>query len=53
MELMVEFLVLLVIFKFIDRKLCAIEGSGSLVETIEAIDVTLRDLQPFAVHLQT
>ena len=53
MELMDKFLILLVVFEFIDRKVCTIEGSGGLVETIEAVDVTLRYLQPFAVHFQT
>ena len=53
MELMVKLLVLLVIFEFIDRKVCAIECSSGLFETIEAIDVTLRDFQPLAVHFQT
>ena len=45
MELMVHLHILLVVIQFVDRKVCTIEGSGSLVETIEAIDVTLRDLQ--------
>ena len=48
MELMVEFLSVLVVVQFIDRKVSAIEGSSGLIETIEAIDVTLRNLQAFA-----
>ena len=50
MELMVKFLVLLVIFEFIDRKICSIEGNGGLVKTIEAIDVTLGDLLSLIGH---